>query len=70
MVLTINNITNIYYILKLVSPSMLGLVGHWNQDVSIQNVGNENNKEEAPEKQLVQAQIASLINKTKFVHFV
>jgi len=49
---------------------MLGLVGHWNQDVSIQNVGNENNKEEAPEKQLVQAQIASLINKTKFVHFV
>jgi hypothetical protein len=32
--------------------------------VSIQNVGTENNKEEAPEKQLAQAQIASLKNKT------
>jgi len=32
--------------------------------VNIQNVGTENNKEEAPEKQLVQVQIASVKNKT------
>ena len=32
--------------------------------VNIQNVGTENNKEEASEKQLVQVQIASVKNKT------
>ena len=49
---------------------MLWLVGQWEQDVTIQNVGTENNKEEEPGKQLVQAQIASLKNKIQFVHIV